>query len=418
MSPQTKKQRTDLNSLSEEEQQKHSIFEDSSPSLLYVPIQDFSPKKQIGETNTNVQVNESSNGEKLLLLQLPSSGLTMTDLLSEDIKIVGSSNNGDDNEDQGLSCCCLVLESSGRSFTMNKVETSNALIAIPPDQPDRTTTTIMKKDSSSLNTNPISEVDNSDQNEQSVILCRRTRHLADPSSFFIELNRHCLNRQHLYDLLSKHIFNPFEERIDNPYSSQQQQPDKKPLPNGCTIQYLADTLQCATTEIHAELTFKMPNAFRLPNKYSYVYLHQQVIRETTAAILSSIAEADDNNDNTSWVRLSKGDSANDNTVSTLSVKESVCIQKVMECLLTDERNDDKIMRRSIIQRCLKNLLYLPNAENQKYISYSSSQESNSIDDQSLVLQIDIKKVSLYSNLRYYIHSLHQIKPIFKSNKSF
>ena len=327
----------------------------TNPTLLYIPFNDF-PKSETTKTtpihnsqDDNDDSDDDHDNEQLLLIQLPAKGLTIQDLLKPSpsaenpaVCIVGGS------KDDTSPSACLVVETTGQSYALNRVETSNSLIVVPQ---------YLKSTSKS-------------DGKGGNIAARYARLLANPSPSFLELKPRGLNRQHLWDILSKHVYNPYEKETDGDDTNDNADSSLA----GKSMGELALELQSSNMQVLQAL--QNIHAYkRTQNKKPDLYciLDEEVEMNATQAILSAIIEADDEKllSSTSSTQSSELEKE-----GILVLEQKTIVEEAMKNML-DQSNEKISWSKDVIQHCLQGL--------------STSQKQTQ--DETLI-HLDIKKVSL------------------------
>jgi hypothetical protein len=247
-------------------------------SLLTLPRTEF---KSTQNDNNNaaastVPLPVASNDDTapLLLLQLPK-GWTTQDL--KDSKFIGSSADS--------SQVVLVVESKQTSFSINRLETSNCLVMVPPPLVDEQGASKKSKLTATGKT----------------ILPVPARLLTPggSGSSFLELREKPLLIHELNKSLQEHVLNPYNIHI-NPYSnsnnsdsSNQTKNSSTALCAGRTVYDLAVHLQSSQAQVQSGL--EAIQAFTLPrtDPVAYCVLSEETLLVAYNAIVSALSEADE-----------------------------------------------------------------------------------------------------------------------------
>ena len=187
---------------------------------------------------------KATSDSQLLMMQLPPS-LTMEDLAkSSSSYFVGNQQ------------ASLIVD--GQSFDVNRVETSNALVLVPPNEEP-----------------PHKKVKLND-NKSLVSLSAQLLTPGGSGASFLELipKPSCVNLHDLYQLLQPHVLDP-----DNDGCS------------GISVESLAHTLQTSIPQIQAGLD-QLDDALLLPKSSSFALLSEEVLLETQMALTSALTECE------------------------------------------------------------------------------------------------------------------------------
>jgi hypothetical protein len=233
-----------------------ALSKEGKISLLTLPRTEF--KNNGAEPQVS---NDASNDDTapLLLLQLPK-GWTPQDL--KDSKFVGSANSAH---------VALVVESKNASFSLNRLETSNCLVVVPPPQSDSQGPS--KKAKLHANGKTILPVP------------ARLLTPGGSGSSFLELREKPLLIHDLQESLKGHILDPYTK---NPYNNS----IKKPCA-GRTVENLAASLQTSQAQLRTGL--QALQAFALPrtDPAAYCLLSEEAQLEACNGIVSALSEAED-----------------------------------------------------------------------------------------------------------------------------
>ena len=337
---------------------------DTSRNLIYVPMydlmsSDFSHKKSLHGRGATIQKeNKVDNGykknEQLLLMQLPPKGLTIQDMLSTNpipneklnsirprfnVQIIG----GQDESGSG-STASIVIEKTGRSYTLNKVETSNSFIVIPPN--------------ASI---PINNQENA-TDMKNTITKKYARLIANPSSSFLELKPRGLNRQHLWNILNKHVYNPLSL-----ITIEDKESDEEIV--GISLNELALRLHCSHKRMFRALedmgTYQLPatsdeNKQRCNQKSPPIYciLDEEIEISVTNAIISALVEMDDDK----WLSSTSISGNNDDSII---LEQDTLIKRVIKYLQEEDYRVNAMIDsfEHIILHCLKKISKIKELKN-------------------------------------------------------
>lgn len=161
-----------------------------------------------------------------------------------------------------LQQAALVVESKRCSFTVHRVETSNALVMIPPSC---NTERALKKSKVTENGKTLS------------VVPARLLKMGGSGASFLELRMKSLSFIDLVDTLKGCILDPYN--------------NNSVAASGRTVADLAASLQSSTYEIEQGL--KKIQAYALPRTVppEYCLLSEEVLKECYAAIVAALAEA-------------------------------------------------------------------------------------------------------------------------------
>ena len=288
----------------------------TAPILLTLSSSDLATE---GSSSAGGGGAKRSTSDQLLLLQLPpKSTLTVEDLASGRAYIVGPGPGDDDDADADLAGAlgnsnggdsnaamatqaCLVVEGStdaGSSYALSKVETSNALVMVPPQE--------AQKLKSSANTNGGDDDDGesppkkqkqkqSDDGNPTVELEMHAQLLEAGGSgaSFLDLRPHPLNVSALRRMLQRTVYDP--------YSSGTGGKGKGGSSNGGrTIAQLAAALRVSQSQVRQVLTdftdgaSLASEAFELPPSSSgrWGVLSEEAREDACMGIVSVLAECE------------------------------------------------------------------------------------------------------------------------------
>jgi hypothetical protein len=247
-------------------------------------------------TTTNNERNDDTTAP-LLLLQLPV-GWKVEDLLNS--KFVGTANTTQ---------VALVVESKAVSFSLNRCETSNVLIMVPPTSTTTTTTT-----TTNYTSNKRSKRNEATGKTVTTVPARLLKPGGSGASF-LELREKTLLLYDLRYLLRGHVFNPYDYGggtvMQNPYSSSSSDDNNNTSTatttastttcQGRTVPDLAAHLQ--TTEAQVRQALGDIAAFLLPVRNDsqssptyYSLLSEEVQQEAFNSIVAALAECDECHD--------------------------------------------------------------------------------------------------------------------------
>lgn len=231
--------------------------------------------------------SSSATVDSLLLLQLPAgSDLTTSDLLGGEACVVGPG-RGEVAPSLSPSLlssqACLVVEGgAGRSYSLSKVETSNALILVPPQQPSGDLERPVKKQKA------VADAPTSPQGRH-----MRARLLGSWGSgaSFLDLRPHSLDRGLLRSMLA--------ETVHDPYSGAAPAEAGVVADAGLSIPTLALALRVSKTQVSAALASDPTlGAFQLPPRDSgrWGTLAEEAREGGLAAIVAVLTECEAYND--------------------------------------------------------------------------------------------------------------------------
>lgn len=205
-------------------------------SLLTLPPTDLKEGLPISSTSPE----KASNNAPLVLLQLPS-GWKPADL--QQTRLMGGGQQA-------------ALVSDTQSFAVNRVETSNVLVMVPPTERS-TKRSKVREDGRAMEARP----------------CRLLK-VGGSGAFFLELRETTLSVQRLAEALQNCVYEP--------YSSS--------TVAGRTIEELSLELQAPRAQI--EQSLQRMQAFRVPDTDSYAILAEEAKLECLSAIVATLAEVD------------------------------------------------------------------------------------------------------------------------------
>ena len=231
--------------------------------------------------------SSSATVDSLLLLQLPAgSDLTTSDLLGGEAYVAGPG-RGEVAPSLSPSLlssqACLVVEGgAGRSYSLSKVETSNALILVPPQQPSGDLERPVKKQKA------VADAPTSPQGRH-----MRARLLGSWGSgaSFLDLRPHSLDRGLLRSMLA--------ETVHDPYSGAAPAEAGVVADAGLSIPTLALALRVSKAQVSAALASDPTlGAFQLPPRDSgrWGTLAEEAREGGLAAIVAVLTECEAYND--------------------------------------------------------------------------------------------------------------------------
>lgn len=305
----------------------------------------------------------------LLLVQLPVTDLQQL-IHCKSYFLGQSSNDGSSSGSGSTARACLVMEASstaeggerllpetaktGKTFFLNRVETSNSLILIPSFTKSTTTAC-----SSQEHINKKMKGDH--RNEQLVV-----GRLVNPSSF-LELKRKPLNMQQLYDLLYQDCISRQKRKKRN-YGLLMRL--KESDGNGYTIAELASLLQSSAAEVKeglAKLCSFEIHSQEEGNSIRYTFLSDETVQEYMRLIFAVLIEYPE------LVVISQG-------IQTVTVHRRVCCTQVLTLVTQeDSLTCDEFDITDIIQYCLSLICTSP--------------ASNSVDHP--IMTLDKDKVAIH-----------------------
>lgn len=234
------------------------------------------------------QTASSCSHPQLVLMQLPGS-LSLSDFQKAgNCRFLAST--APSSSLMSSQSCCLVVESQGATFDLVKVETSNALVLIPPSACSTVTTEepLLKR--------PKMDDDNNDDDknhnratELTSVHCRLLQAGGSGASF-LELRPKSLSLKSLRSLLLPHLFDPYLQNDNDTTTSMTAW-------QGRTVDSLAHELLISQDQIYQGL--ERVHALALtPNGntdhcVSYGLLSEEALQEGQCALLSTLAECRD-----------------------------------------------------------------------------------------------------------------------------
>lgn len=179
----------------------------------------------------------------------------------------------------------LVVESKRCSFSVHRVETSNALVMVPPPADDDEAHRALKK-------SKVTEV-----GKTLTVLPARLLKMGGAGACFLELREKKLSRIDLLEALEGYLLDPYNNNSNNKSSvDTKDEPPLRHMNNsavtGRTVADLAATLQCSKYEV--EQSLKKIQAYALPrtDPPEYCLLAEEALQECYSAIVAALAEAD------------------------------------------------------------------------------------------------------------------------------
>jgi len=390
--------------------------DNTDPSLLYIPFHDFPPSQTKSYqsllhqnastkfTNNTNNDNHDEEDEQIVLLQLPkgvsletltssssSSPKTVPTHLKQDtnistlssVRIVGppppppasSSISSSTKKDANTSsACCLVIESTGQSFLLSRVETSNALIVLPPSLSTSSTTNTNDNHNPHPHPHPPSKI--------------YGRWIANPTSSFLECKSYPLNTETLYNLLSTHIYNPFElyeNSTSTTTTTTTTTPITTPINFGISLSELAISCQVSTYQIQTAL-MKI-HAYQHEPHQTFGFLHEQVETFVTQGIVAVLVEEEDlhtlqdPNANVTMVETNDGDDSMSISNTKLLSDTISILQEQYPPLEKDhdmEEKDD--WYHNVVQHCIRSLL--------------KEGTGNDVENTNDIVYLDIQKIAI------------------------
>ena len=289
----------------------------TAPILLTLPSSDLATEGSSDGTGGGAKSSTSaSSSDQLLLLQLPpKSTLTVEDLASgrayivgpgpgddddADLADIGNSNGGDGNAAMATQAC-LVLEGStdaGSSYALSKVETSNALVMVPPQEAKK-----LKSFANNSNGNnndddddgesPPKKQKQSDDGNPTVELEMHAQLLEAGGSgaSFLDLRPHPLHVSALRRMLQRTVYDPYSSGFGGKGGSGN---------GGRTIAQLAAALRVSQSQVRQVLTdftdgaSLASEAFELPPSSSgrWGVLSEEAREDACMGIVSVLAECE------------------------------------------------------------------------------------------------------------------------------
>lgn len=257
-------------------------------TLLTLPVTDFP-----GSDRTDRQ-------DRFVLLQLPPTkkgggpaSLSVSDLMSGAARIIGPSGDdesgggGDDRGARQNQQACLVLEDRGVSFALNLLETSNALVLVPPapappsNGPSSSPPAIKK---------PKLDGGAAPPGAAPFKMCARLLQPGGSGASFLEARPHRLDRPLLRRKLAECEYDPYAGRSGDTGR------------RGHSVDELALILRCSEREVLAALrslvAFEMPNP--TPGGASgsgrFGTLSEEAQMDATVAIVEALNECEEYSD--------------------------------------------------------------------------------------------------------------------------
>jgi hypothetical protein len=309
-------------------------------SLLTLPRTEFKSTQHDNNNNAAspaVPLPVASNDDTapLLLLQLPK-GWTTQDL--KDSKFIGSS--ADDAT--GSSQVVLVVESKQTSFSINRLETSNCLVMVPPP------VAVSDADAVPGEQGPAKKSKLTGAGKTIVPVPARLLTPGGSGSSFLELREKPLLLHDVKQSLQEHVLNPYNTHT-NPYNNNSSNSSNSNSKNninsstalcaGRTVYDLAISLQSSQAQVQSGL--EAIQAFCLPrtDPVAYCLLSEETDMVACNAIVSALAEADD---------------CQDYAVAGVSVQRLV--QHVVESMSAEELYADAEF---VVRHCLSALSAAP-----------------------------------------------------------
>jgi hypothetical protein len=367
-----------------------NIFQESKVSLLSLPRDELEVSKQTTTVDKHINDNDhasasalASSSSSFLLLQLPLNCSLNDFTNSSDSTTIGNAYFMTSNNDPSQVVSCIV-ESKGCTYTVHRVETSNALIVVPSIPSTTTTTT----DMNSLVRNNASIERDSDVNmnmdhtnsleqdrpfhKKSKLGNDTTTNTASSSSvsqmqhypahlitkkdgcggsYFLQLRK---KRLRLYDirniLQQSYMYDPYNN-MNN--SNNDNDNNENMTIVGCTILHLTTKLQVSQSEIKEGL--EQIQAFAIPTNDSmqqeqpqqYCLLADYVMQECYDAIISGLFQFDDDDGDGCCCDDYGG-------IGILGIDPKTFVTKIMNEILHHE--EKFLYIESILYHCLQLLL--------------------------------------------------------------
>ena len=367
----------------------------TKPILLTLPASDLPAgdgdggrKSSSGTkpTTTDGAQDDDHDGatEQLLLVQLPArSDVTVEDLLSGRAYIVGPGPADDDDDAElvgdddaaGSSAAvanqaCLVIEGTGcndddvarshdgMSYALSKVETSNALVMIPPQKPiiasfnnDNEATTEEDGDESP----PKKQRTDAATGTVAKVELEMHAQLLEPGgsgASFLDLRPHLLNMGTLRRLLQRTVYDPY----DNTSSSGDGSNGRSA--GGMTIAQLASALRVSQSQVRHAMTspsgLLSNEAFQLPPRNSgrWGMLSEEAREDASMGIVSVLAECEEfANIFTADSKVSKGVNIDDFVKEVVrrsaeaegdgaACLDAVVVEHCLRCCSSTDNDDD------------------------------------------------------------------------------
>jgi hypothetical protein len=261
--------------------------DDLQETLISLPLCDLqSITPRVGDSVSTRSLNENEDTfPPLLLMQVPSSSIQQ--LISCKTYFLG---NGGSDSTSSTSRACLVMEAPsagegsqtqeeycGKSFLLNRVETSNSLILIP-----------------SINTScSAQEQQHIDKKIRGAERYEQVGRLVNPSSF-LEVKRKTLDKQQLHDLLYQDCISR-QKRKKNATGGLTMRLSEKNGGCGYTVSQLAYLLQSSVAEVKdglAELgAFEICNMDdQVRNSTRYTFLSDETVQDIMRSIFATLVE--------------------------------------------------------------------------------------------------------------------------------
>ena len=295
----------------------------TAPILLTLPSSDL-PAEGSSGSGAKSSTSGADESDQLLLLQLPpKSALTLEDLASGRAYIVGPG-RGDDDADADLAelggggggsgagsnaavatQACLVVEGStdaGSAYALSKVETSNALVMVPPQETKKlksSATNTGGNDDGNDNGNddgdgesPPKKQKQSDGPTVELEMHAQLLEAGGSGASFLDLRPHPLNVPALRRMLQRTVYDP--------YATGSGGSGGKSGRGGATIAQLAAALRVAQSQVRHALTdftdgaSLASEAFELPpgNSGRWGMLSEEAREDACMGIVSVLAECE------------------------------------------------------------------------------------------------------------------------------
>ena len=263
---------------------------------------------QTSTSSANNGGDDSSSADQLLLLQLPAkSALTVEDLASGRAYIVGPGPGDDDADDDmapstangnggaagTATQACLVVEGStdaGSSYALCKVETSNALVMVPPQE---ARTLISANNDDEDGESPPKKLKQSDGGPTVRLeMHAQLLEAGGSGASFLDLRPHPLNVAALRRMLQRTVYDP--------YASSSGGGKAGTNGGGRTIAQLAAALRVPRSQVRQVLTdfgagtSLASEAFELPPRNSgrWGVLSEEAREDACMGIVSVLAECE------------------------------------------------------------------------------------------------------------------------------
>mmetsp|Transcript_20518 Transcript_20518/g.30100 ORF Transcript_20518/g.30100 Transcript_20518/m.30100 type:complete len:553 (-) Transcript_20518:178-1836(-) len=378
------------------------INTDDKVTLLTLPITDF---QHLASSSTTTTANKKDEDELILLQLPPKSSFTVSDLMTGSARIIGKRGNNDDDdddvseeEDDGSNSgsnisnyrkrnqACLVVESKGCTYEISRVETSNALVLVPPlllphcnnpnenqDENEKSPQAKKLKLSSGESGTTTSPKKKLIEMPSRVLGCNGS------VASFLEMKQRRLDKIYLERVLSKHVYDPYNNHKKKSSLSAQKW--------GLSVSDLALQIQCSKKELYNAMKDmdivslsvgtegdkekiksgdKREDSGNIKDKETtlrYGMLSEEAKYEAFKAIVAALAECQK--------------FANYGTEGLL---ESECVAQIMR---QGEGEEEDVLGECVIRHCLRSC------------SSNDGDEVNGTDEKNEIIRIDVSKIAIF-----------------------